>query len=68
MFLPAIKKVVNDGILLYATTGTHKFLKANGIASTGRLIRRFAVDTGTYLITDIEVAYHTLEKLSLKNR
>lgn len=31
--------------------------------SDWRLIRKFAVDTGTHLITDTEVAYHTLEKL-----
>lgn len=103
LLLPAIKKVAGDGILLYATEGTHKFLKQNGVSSTlvfkisqagkpnladlipgnkfdlvinipstqkdgqelsdWRLIRRGAVDTGTHLITDTEVAYHTLDKL-----
>ncbi len=104
LLLPVIKKVTGDGILFYATEGTHKFLKTNGAPSTlvykisqkgkpnlgdlipqnkfdliinipnsqknkpelfdWRLIRKFAVDTGTNLITDTEVAYHTLEKLS----
>ena len=92
--------------MLYATEGTHKFLKENGVSSTfvykisqagrpnladlipgnkfdlvinipnterdghelsdWRLIRRGAVDTGTHLITDTEVAYHTLDKLGQK--
>jgi len=34
--------------------------------SDGRLIRKFAVDTGTHLITDTEVAHQTLEKLGNK--
>jgi hypothetical protein len=35
--------------------------------SDWRLIRKFAVETGTHLITDTEVAYHTLEKMGEKD-
>lgn len=106
MLLPAIRKVAGDGILFYATSGTHQFLTDNGVPSTlvfkisqgekpnlsdlipenkfdliinipnsekasrqlsdGRLIRQAAIDTGTNLITDTEVAYQTLEKLGRK--
>ena len=106
ILLPVIRKASADGILIYATSGTYKFLKENGTPSTlvykisqkgkpnlgdlipqnkfdliinipnpqknqpelsdGRLIRKFAVDTGTHLITDTEVAHQTLEKLGNK--
>lgn len=36
---------------------------SNKSMSDGKLIRRGAVDTGTHLITDMEVAYDTLDKL-----